>query len=184
MPEVLFDDSLSFFKAIEQGVRSVRQGLLDDCASAFWKQIDSGGTIFGVANGGSSAVVSHFLLDSIRACGGPVAWGPDLAAISCLSNDLGYEHAYAHWLERVISSKDVLILVSSSGNSSNIFNAGLVAREKGAMVISLSGFSESNNLRGFGDWDLYCPSDNYNVVESVHSCWLLYLIEYRKYRRK
>ena len=73
---------------------------------------------------------------------------------------------------------DVLIAISSSGTSKNILNACAAARRKGfASVITLSGFSPENPLRGLGDQNFWVDSRAYNLVEATHQLWLLAVVD-------
>jgi D-sedoheptulose 7-phosphate isomerase len=65
-------------------------------------------------------------------------------------------------------SGDILIAISSSGQSENILNAVNAAKKKGLFVITMSGFSEKNPLRNLGDLNFYVPSKSYGHVEIAH----------------
>ena len=71
-----------------------------------------------------------------------------------------------------------MILISSSGQSKNIINAGRKARKMGLSLITLSGFLENNPLKELGDINLWVDSLEYNIVENVHQIWLLSIVEY------
>ena len=73
---------------------------------------------------------------------------------------------------------DMLIVISSSGNSKNMINAVNAARNrKFSSVVTLSGFSKDNDLNQLGDVNLWINSKAYNFVESIHQIWLLAIVD-------
>ena len=96
----------------------------------------------------------------------------DSATLTCLSNDYGYEHVYAKQIEWHAASADLLVAISSSGQSANILNAVAAARDAGCRIITLSGFSPKNPLRELGDINLYIASSEYGFVELGHTVLL------------
>ena len=78
--------------------------------------------IFFIGNGGSSAICSHMAEDFMKVLNIPSMTFSDSALTSCFSNDFGYENAISEWLKINYLSEDVLIAISSSGESANILN--------------------------------------------------------------
>jgi D-sedoheptulose 7-phosphate isomerase len=72
---------------------------------------------------------------------------------------------------------DLVILISSSGNSKNIINAANKAKEVGMKLITLSGFNPDNSLRKIGDVNLFIESKGYNIVEMTHHIWLVAIVD-------
>lgn len=124
--------------------------------------------IFFIGNGGSNAICSHMLEDYAKIGRFRTYAFSDPALITCYANDYGYENAMAEWLKVYFDKDDVLVAISSSGNSKNILNAADVARERSGKVITLSGFKAENKLRAKGDINFYLPIENYGVVECFH----------------
>ncbi len=129
---------------------------------------ESGNSIFLIGNGGSSAIASHIAVDFIKACGINSQVFTDASLMTCMGNDFGYEEIYAWPISRKIKKGDILISISSSGNSPNILRAVEEAKKKNAFVVTLSGFKKDNSLRTAGDYNFYVPSDSYRLVESAH----------------
>jgi ABC-type branched-subunit amino acid transport system ATPase component len=73
---------------------------------------------------------------------------------------------------------DLVILISSSGQSRNLINGALQARKMGLKVVTLSGFDEKNPLRKLGDIELWVNNSNYNIVEMTHHIWLVAIVDY------
>jgi D-sedoheptulose 7-phosphate isomerase len=125
-------------------------------------------SIYFVGNGGSAGIASHMAIDWMKNGGFAAAAFNDGASLTCLANDLGFEHVFALPLSRQARPGDVLIAISSSGRSANILAAVAAARAAGASVITLSGFAPDNPLRRLGDINFYVPSTLYGFVEIAH----------------
>jgi D-sedoheptulose 7-phosphate isomerase len=98
--------------------------------------------------------------------------------LTCFANDYGYENWAARALEAYADKNDLVILISSSGRSLNIINGAVQARQMGLLIITLSGFGESNPLSILGDINFWCDSSHYNIVEMTHYVWLLSIVDY------
>ena len=132
--------------------------------------------IFG--NGGSAAIASHVSVDLTKAAKIRSVNFNEADLITCFSNDYGYEK----WVEKTIDfyadPKDVLILISSSGNSANMINACQAAkRQKISKVITFSGHKKNNPLSQLGDLNFWVDSKAYNFVENIHQIWLLNIVD-------
>ena len=132
--------------------------------------------IFG--NGGSAAIASHFSVDLTKNARVRCLNFNEAGLITCFANDYGFEH----WAEKAIDfygdEGDLLIVISSSGQSENMLNAVKAARNCNFQsVITLSGFSEDNPLKKLGDINLWVNNKSYNFVETVHQIWLLTIVD-------
>jgi D-sedoheptulose 7-phosphate isomerase len=121
-----------------------------------------------VGNGGSAAIASHMATDYSKNGRLRSMALNDGAMLTCLANDLGFENVFAHQIEMHGKQGDLLIAISSSGNSQNIINAVRQAREQGMTVMTLSGFKPNNKLRSLGDMNLHLPDERYGFVEIGH----------------
>jgi len=126
------------------------------------------GRVFFVGNGGSAAIASHCAADYMKNGRLRALSLHDPAVLTCIANDLGYERVFADQLRRHASRRDLLFIISSSGESPNILQAAGAARDLSMTVITLSGFAAGNSLRTFGDIDFYVPSTSYGIVEIAH----------------
>lgn len=152
---------------------SIDQGLLDTCR--FISNMK--GIVYVIGNGGSAGIASHFANDLLKALSIPAATLVDSNVLTCLANDLGYEHIYAHALKIMMKPEDVLVAISSSGQSENILKAVKVAKNIQAPVITLSGFLEDNPLRGMGNVNFFIDKSDYGLVEMGHFFILHTLID-------
>ena len=131
-----------------------------------------------VGNGGSAAMASHVSVDLTKMCRIRTLNFNEADLLTCFSNDYGYEN----WVQKAISFNadkgDMLICISSSGNSKNIINGAKFAKKIGCKVITLTGFDKKNKVRKIGDVNLWLDSKNYNIVEMTHHIWLLTIVDY------
>ena len=130
--------------------------------------LGDGKKIIFIGNGGSAAIASHMAIDFSENGGFPALAFNDGASLTCLSNDLGYEHVFEHHIRALGQDGDILVAISSSGKSDSILNAVHAAREKSIAVLTLSGFDAGNPLRSLGNTNLYVPNDEYGFVEITH----------------
>ena len=134
-----------------------------------------------IGNGGSAAIASHFAIDLCKNTSLISQCFNDSSLITCLANDYGYEN----WTKKAIDfygeKGDVLLAISSSGNSKNILNACKEAKKKKfSSIITFSGFSGDNKLRKMGNINMWVDSSVYNIVENIHQIWLLSAIDFIK----
>jgi D-sedoheptulose 7-phosphate isomerase len=121
-----------------------------------------------VGNGGSAGIASHLAIDYSKNGGFAALAFNDGAALTCLGNDLGYEFVFSKQIELHGRPGDLLVAISSSGNSPNILNAVAAARAADMHVLTLSGFQADNRLRQLGNMNLYVPNGLYGFVEISH----------------
>lgn len=146
--------NISFEKGIEEIIKSL-------------SSIDSK-KVIAIGNGGSAAIASHVANDFCKTDGIKAICFSDYSFNTCMANDYGYEYVYENGIKMFADKGDILIAISSSGNSENIIRAASKAKEKGCMVITLSGFKEDNGLRKLGDINIYIPKEHYGYVELCH----------------
>jgi D-sedoheptulose 7-phosphate isomerase len=145
---------------------------------------EANGTVHLAGNGGSAAMVSHFATDWTKGLflnTGRSHKTRDLNSsiplITASANDLGWGNGLATILEMNFNKEDVLLIVSSSGNSSNLLNLAKKAKEIGVTTISLSGCGASN-LTKVTDLSLTTSCTDIQQIEDTHSVFghLIYKI--------
>lgn len=125
-----------------------------------------------IGNGASNTIANHASLDYMGQTGVTTMSVNDPAILTAFSNDFGYEHVFERFTKINYRDGDLLVAVSSSGNSPNIVNAVEYVQSMGGEVYCFSGFSPSNKLKRICENNFWVDSDKYNVVESVHNLWL------------
>jgi len=154
---------------LETGVRQIIALIMDSAAS--------GGKIILIGNGGSAAVAGHMALDFWNNGGIPALCFNDGAQLTCIGNDCGYEAVFARPIGVFAKREDLLVAISSSGQSSNILNGVAAAEAVGCRIITLSGFSPLNPLRSKGDFNVYTASRGYGLVELSHQLVLHMILD-------
>ncbi len=127
-----------------------------------------GNKIILIGNGGSAAICSHQAIEYLKNGGIRALALNDGASLTALANDFGYANVFAEQIKMIGLSGDLLIAISSSGQSTNILKAVELARWHGIKVATFSGFKPDNLLRGKGDVNFYVASDQYGFVEIAH----------------
>ena len=133
-------------------------------------------TMYFAGNGASAMMASHMAVDASKNGGFRSLAFNDAAFLTAVSNDISYEDSFSMPLGRFGASEDVLVTISSSGNSPNILKAIRTARDLRMHVITLSGMTQQNKSRYMGDLNFYIPAQTYGLVEGTHQvllhCWL------------
>lgn len=135
------------------------------------------GQVFFIGNGGSSAIASHMTADYMKNGGMKTYSLYDNAVTTCMGNDYGYERIFSKPLEFLGRENDLLVAISSSGNSQNILNAVDISLKRGMRVITLSGFKRNNKLIMHGDFNIYVPLEHFGMVESIHNMILQQIVD-------
>ncbi len=130
-------------------------------------------TVFACGNGGSAADAQHFAAEltgryvANRRSYAGIALTTDTSALTAIGNDYGYEHVFARQLEGLGKSGDVLIAISTSGNSGNVIKAIEVAKEAGIKTVGLLG-RDGGKIAGTTDVDIIIPSDTTARIQEAH----------------
>jgi len=145
--------------------------------------IKAGGKVISCGNGGSMSDAMHFaeeMTGRFRENRGPLAAIAisDASHISCISNDYGYEFIFSRFVESIGGNNDVLLAISTSGNSQNVINAIEKAKEKGMFVVALTG-KDGGKIAGIADLELRAPMSKWaDRVQEIHIKIIHSLIHY------
>ncbi len=139
------------------------------CERAKQVRDEKHGLTFFCGNGASASMAEHMSHDWFQNAKMNTYTCSEVSHITAISNDLSYEDVFSYRIERILSEKDILVTISSSGNSPNIVKALQAGREKGAYCITFSGMKADNRSRSLGDLNFYVPLDFYGLVESTHA---------------
>lgn len=146
---------------------------IEKASNTISESIRQGGKVISCGNGGSHCDAMHFAEELTGKYREPRKAIPaicisDPSHISCVSNDYGYEFVFSRYLEALGNKGDVLLGISTSGNSANIIRAAETAREKGMKVIILSG-KDGGKLAPLADIELRVPHFGYaDRIQEVH----------------
>ena len=141
------------------------------------------GIFFFCGNGASATMAEHMSHDCFQNADFLTETCSETSHITAISNDVSYEDVFSYRISKMLGEKDMLITISSSGNSPNVVKAIKTARELGVFIVTVSGKKEDNQSRQMGDLNFYVPLETYGMVESAHAvllhCWLdMYLDKY------
>lgn len=161
-------DVLQSFLKDEKNLKSI-----EAAAKAISNSIKQGGKVISCGNGGSHCDAMHFAeeltgryRDNRKAL--PAICVSDPSHLSCVSNDYGYEFVFSRYIEALGNKGDVLLGISTSGNSANIIKAAEAAKAKGMTVIILSG-KDGGKLAPLADIELRVPHFGYaDRIQEIH----------------
>ena len=164
----------SYVSELEQMLREISQAHLQAILALLEAAYRDGHRIFIMGNGGSAATASHFALDlaknTIKA-GAPrlkaISLTDHVPLITAWSNDTAYEHIFEEQLANLIEAGDVVIGMSTSGNSPNVLNALKLAKQARASTVGLLG-ATGGRIKEIVDAYLLAPGQNIEQEEDAH----------------
>ncbi|MBE2897905.1 D-sedoheptulose 7-phosphate isomerase [Pasteurellaceae bacterium 20609_3] len=146
---------------------------IEQAAKLLTASFKQGGKVLSCGNGGSHCDAMHFAEELTgryreNRPGYPGIAISDPSHLSCVSNDFGYDFVFSRYVEAVGHTGDVLLGISTSGNSKNILNAIAAARAKGMNVIALTG-KDGGQMAGLADVEIRVPHFGYaDRIQEVH----------------
>ena len=135
---------------------------------------DRGAQLYFIGNGGSAGMASHMAADACKNGHLRAIAFKDAALLTATSNDLSYDQVFSLPLERLARQGDLVIAISSSGNSPNIVRALETSRALGLAAITLTGMRADNRARTLGDLNFHVDLSRYGWIESAHQVILHY----------
>ncbi len=147
--------------------------LIAQAADMMSQAIQNGGKIISCGNGGSMCDAMHFaeelsgrFRDNRRALAAISISDP--SHLSCVSNDYGYDFVFSRFIEGLGQANDVLLGISTSGNSKNVILAVEAAKAKGMKTIVLTG-KDGGKLAGLADIEIRAPHSNFaDRAQEIH----------------
>ncbi len=135
--------------------------------------VNTGGKIISCGNGGSHCDAMHFAEELTGKYRDPRKAIPaicisDASHITCVGNDYGYNFIFSRYLEALGAKGDVLLAISTSGNSANVIEAAKTARQRGMKVVALTG-KDGGKLAPLADIEIRVPHNGYaDRVQEIH----------------
>ncbi len=148
---------------------------IDKCSRFSQLLIDtvrSGGNVFSCGNGGSHCDAMHFAEELTgryrkdRRALGALALG-DASHVTCVSNDYGFQHIFSRQIQGLARTGDLLIGLSTSGNSENVIQAVLAAKEKALKTVCLLG-KDGGKLKNMADLSIVIPAQTSDRIQELH----------------
>jgi len=147
--------------------------LVEDSAKFCIESLKNGGKVLIFGNGGSAADAQHIAAElsgrfkkERKALAG-IALTTDTSALTAIGNDYGYEFVFSRQVEALCNKNDVVIGISTSGNSLNVIKAINSAKQIGAKVITLSG-KTGGEMKNLGDVNIVIPSNDTPRIQEMH----------------
>jgi D-sedoheptulose 7-phosphate isomerase len=166
----------SYFARLSQTVHRLPFETIDRVSDLLLDAYDNGRMIYLFGNGGSAALASHFACDLGKGTinGSKkrfrvLALTDNVPLMTAWANDSRYEDIFAEQLANFVHEDDVAFAISGSGNSRNVLNALMLAREAKATTIGLVGY-QGGKMKDLCDVCVIVPSDNMQVIEDLHLC--------------
>ena len=175
-------DAASFAREYFAGLKAVMDRVDIGQVAAFVAELERAyqedRSIFIVGNGGSAGTASHMACDLAKTVLGRkpdrtrrrfrvMSLTDNVPLITAIANDLGYEHVFTEQLVLFARRGDLLVVITGSGNSSNVVNAVRMAREMGLRTTGMLGF-DGGEVLPLLDTPLLIPDFSYGFVEDLH----------------
>ena len=179
---------LNYFKSISQGLEeslfyanqqsSEPDLFFQTIKSILTKLRETGNKIYFLGNGASAAFANHMALDFSK--NGKILSRSlsDSALLTALANDYSYEKAMLEFLKiEGVTKEDMVITISSSGNSPNIVSVLNYCKENNIKSLALSGLKSDNKSITLADFSIYVPMKTYGMVECIHQIFLHLILD-------
>jgi D-sedoheptulose 7-phosphate isomerase len=167
-----FDQSRAATLAALQALDQVRPQI-DRAAQMVLHTLKSGGKIIACGNGGSAAEAQHFATELVgrffknRRSLPALALSADGTLVTCIGNDYGFDHVFSRQLSGLAQPGDLVVVLSSSGNSANILAALHEAKKLGLESIALLGRG-GGKAKGLATCDIIVPGDSGAAAQECH----------------
>lgn len=154
----------------------VDENMIEKIRKATLSIVDSyrrGGKLVFFGNGGSASDAQHLSAEMVnkfkidRPMLNSIALNVNTSIITAIANDISYEDVFARQVEHLVDHKDVVIGLTTSGNSKNVIKGLLTAKNKGALTIAFTGKS-GGKVKDVADVVLNMPTDSTQRIQEMH----------------
>ncbi|WP_404422682.1 SIS domain-containing protein [Nibricoccus sp. IMCC34717] len=166
------DSSIAATVRTFEALREIRTQI-DQAATLFAETLRSGGKLLICGNGGSAAEAQHFSTELVgryfktRASLPAISLNADGSLLTCIGNDFGYDFVFSRQIEGLAKPGDVVVGITSSGNSPNILRALETAKALGLKSVALLG-RNGGKAKGLATIDLIVPGDSGRTAQEAH----------------
>jgi len=167
------EKSLTDHLSLAERIRSELVESISDCAKVLIDCLKNGGKILLCGNGGSAADAQHFAAElvgrfEVERRGLPaIALTTDTSGLTAIGNDYGFEQIFSRQVEALAGEKDILVGISTSGNSQNVCLAIQKAKELGCVTIGLTG-GDGGKIAAEADSSLIVPARRTARIQEMH----------------
>jgi D-sedoheptulose 7-phosphate isomerase len=149
-------------------------GQIAEAATAIVNCLRAGGKLIAFGNGGSASDAQHMVAELVgryavqRQALAAIALTTNSSSLTAIANDFGFEEVFARQLEALAKPQDVILAISTSGNSPNVLRALEIAKALGLKKIGLTG-NDGGKLRDVVDICIVVPSSSTPRIQEAHS---------------
>jgi len=172
-----FFSEVGLVKGFENGVEKDFETTVSKVIVEIGKARTNKRNVFIIGNGASATMASHVAVDFWKNLKIKAQLFTDSASLTAVGNDISFTESFSEPLKLYGTPDDLLISISSSGDSPNIVNGIGIAHQKRLITISLTGMKKSNEANSLSRYSLYYPGQTYGSVESAHALILHYIID-------
>ena len=146
--------------------------------------------IFTIGNGASASIAQHWACDYTKGCkqGGlrprVISLAANIPLMTAIANDISFDDVYSFQIDALGQEGDVLVAISSSGNSPNVVKAIETAKSLKMKTIALSGFKSDNKCTQLADISLHVDIQEYEAAEDVHQAIMHMIAKYIRNKSK
>ena len=176
-----------YIELLSKSILSTNINNLEKSCKEILSRIRNKKTIYVCGNGGSSAIANHYVVDFLKFFKDKTNLKPKILSLSnnietitAISNDINYKNVFSYQLDNYYNKGDLLIIVSSSGNSKNIIELIKFAKRKKIQTIGFSGFN-GGYLKRNCNISLHINAENYGISEDAHHILMHIQLQYLVY---
>lgn len=165
----------NFIAEFQDNLANLNINDINKISETIWKAYINNNQILIMGNGGSASIASHFACDLGKSAadnGKPrfkvQSLNDNVPMLTAFSNDYGYENVFVEQLKNLANPNDVVIAISSSGNSENMVRVIDYANEIGAVSIAITGFG-GGKISKTANAALVLNNNDYGIVETLHT---------------
>ena len=169
----VIENSLNQHLQVFQNIIQTDIANIEQCAELIYQTLCNGKKILFCGNGGSAADAQHLAAEfggryeTERRAFPAIALTTDTSGLTAIANDYGFERVFTRQIEALANAGDLLIAISTSGNSPNIISAVMTAREKGCQTIGMTG-KQGKKLASLCDATILVPSNRTARIQEAH----------------
>ena len=174
----------AYFDQLAIASQSVDDTALNQAALMLGNAYDRRAAVYVCGNGGSASIANHLICDHLKGVQTDTNTRPRVMSLSsnieiltAIANDVSYEDVFTFQLSTMADAGDVLITISSSGDSENIVRAAQWAKSNKCLVIAMTGFDGGRSSK-LAHINLHVESDNYGVIEDTHQSLMHILAQF------
>jgi len=180
----------TYLSNLVNSIKSSKIKQIEKASLKILETVKKKGTIFVCGNGGSAAISNHYVCDYLKFLRQHTKLKPKIISLSsnietitAISNDFNYDQVFKYQAESLFEKNDLLIIISSSGNSKNVKEVVKYSKKKGVKIIGFSGFN-GGYLKKHSDISIHIPIDNYGISEDSHHILMHVILQYLILKQK